>query len=91
VTAPPGRVVVCGLGPGGPDHVTPITTAAIARVPHRFVRTTRHPAASVVGDDLGFADLYERAECNDDGYAGLVVALVAAAGEHREVLYDVPG
>jgi tetrapyrrole methylase family protein/MazG family protein len=91
VTAPPGRVVVCGLGPGGPDLVTPITTAAIARVPHRFVRTTRHPAASVVGDAVCFDDLYERAECIDDVYAGIVEALVAAAGEHGEVLYAVPG
>jgi tetrapyrrole methylase family protein/MazG family protein len=91
VTAPPGRVVVCGLGPGGPDLVTPITTAAIARVPQRFVRTARHPAASAVGDAVAFDDLYQRAERIDEVYPAIVEALAVAAREHGEVLYAVPG
>ena len=33
------RVVVAGLGPGGPEHVTAETLAEIERVPHRFLRT----------------------------------------------------
>jgi tetrapyrrole methylase family protein/MazG family protein len=85
-------VVVCGLGPAGPDLVTAAVTAAVARVPHRYVRTTRHPAAGVVGDDaVSFDARYERAERIEDVYAGIVEELVAAAAQHGEVLYAVPG
>ena len=84
-------VVVCGLGPAGPDLVVPAATAAIERHAHRFLRTTRHPAAAVVGDATSFDDLYERAGSIEDVYAGVLEALVAAAGEHGEVLYAVPG
>ena len=88
----PGRVVVVGLGPAGPDLCTSATLDAIARVPRRFVRTVRHPSVSVLGDDVtSFDDLYERAASFDEVYAGVVELLVAAAQEHGEVLYAVPG
>src|SRR4029450_4274023 len=79
---PPRRrptVVVCGLGPAGPDLVTGAVHAAVARIPHRYLRTTRHPAAPVVGEAVGFDDRYERAERLADVYAGIVEDLGAAA------------
>jgi len=85
------RVVVCGLGPGGPDLVTDGVQRAIARVPHRYLRTARHPAAGIVGEATTFDALYEVAERIDDVYAGIVEALVAAASGLGEVLYAVPG
>lgn len=95
------RVVVIGLGPGGPDLVTTGTRATLARSAVRFVRTWRHPSASVVRDEPGpagatmriesFDALYERADRLDDVYAGIVDALAAAAVEHGEVCYAVPG
>jgi len=42
------RVVVAGLGPAGPDLLTVGTREAIDRIPTRFLRTRRHPAAEVV-------------------------------------------
>ena len=87
----PPRVVVCGLGPGGPDLVTQGAHDAIARVPHRYLRTTRHPSAHVVTEATSFDALYDEAERIDDVYAGIVEALVAAASDHGEVLYAVPG
>jgi tetrapyrrole methylase family protein/MazG family protein len=84
-------VTVIGLGPGGREHVTLETLAAIERVPHRFLRTARHPSADLVPDAVSFDELYESAERFEDVYAGIVEALVAAAGEHGEVLYAVPG
>jgi tetrapyrrole methylase family protein/MazG family protein len=84
------RVTVVGLGPGGPDLVTAGTLDELRRVPVRFVRTTRHPSASVV-EGGSFDEIYERADRIDDVYAGIVDALVAAATEHGEVLYAVPG
>ena len=85
------RVVVCGLGPAGADLVTEATRAAAARVAHRFLRTRRHPAASVLGRVPSFDHLYETAAGIEDVYTGIVSALVAAATEHGEVLYAVPG
>jgi tetrapyrrole methylase family protein/MazG family protein len=86
------RVVVIGLGPAGPDLLTAATVDAIDRAHTRFVRTLRHPAASVLGDAVtSFDDLYESAANLDDVYRGIVDALVDAAGRAGEVLYAVPG
>ena len=71
--------------------MTAETAAAIARIPHRYLRTARHPSAGVVGEATTFDDLYETAETFDEVYDGIVAALVAAAEEHGEVLYAVPG
>ena len=54
-----GRIVVVGLGPAGPDLLTAGTRAAIDRIATRFVRTTRHPSASVVAGASSFDDAYE--------------------------------
>ena len=85
------RVVVCGLGPSTAALVTAETTAAIQRIPHRFLRTARHPSADVVGEATLFDPLYEKADSFDEVYDAIVDALVAAAAEHGEVLYAVPG
>ena len=67
------------------------TLRAIERIPHRFLRTARHPSADLVPDATTFDDLYESADRFDDVYAAIVEAVVAAAIEHGEVLYAVPG
>lgn len=85
------RVVVVGLGPGGDDHVTAETLATIERIPHRFLRTSVHPSAHLVPDAESFDDLYEQADRFEHVYAGIAERLVAAATEHGEVLYAVPG
>lgn len=86
------RIVVVGLGPAGPELCTAATLDAIERIPVRFARTARHPSVSVLGDDYtSFDDLYEVAADFDEVYRSMVDALVAAATEHGEVLYAVPG
>ncbi|MFZ4519586.1 MAG: MazG nucleotide pyrophosphohydrolase domain-containing protein, partial [Microthrixaceae bacterium] len=84
-------VHVVGLGPAGADLLTAGTLALIERVPVRFLRTRRHPAATALADAPTFDDRYERAERIEDVYRGIVEELVAAAGERGEVLYAVPG
>jgi tetrapyrrole methylase family protein/MazG family protein len=84
-------VVVVGLGPAGPELVTPAAAAIIARIPHRFLRTARHPAALAVPDAATFDPVYEGAVTLEDVYPAIVASLVAAAAEHGEVLYAVPG
>ena len=65
--------------------------AAVARIPARYLRTSRHPTAGVVpGDQL--RRRLRAAASLDDVYPAIVERLVAApADEHGEVLYAVPG
>src|SRR5690349_19550101 len=84
-------VTVVGLGPGDPGLVTTATRAAIERVPVRFVRTTRHPSAHLVEPATAMDRFYDAADRQADVYPAMVDALVAAAQEHGEVLYAVPG
>jgi tetrapyrrole methylase family protein / MazG family protein len=86
-----GCVVVVGLGPAGPEFATRATLDAISQARVRFVRTRVHPSAELVDDATSFDHLYERADRFGEVYADIVEALVAAANDHGEVLYAVPG
>ena len=86
-----GSIVVVGLGPGGTDHVTVETVEAIDRVAIRFLRTGRHPSASLVPNATTFDDVYEAADTFDDVYVEIADTLIDAAREHGEILYAVPG
>lgn len=90
-----GRIVVVGLGPGPDDLVTEETRAEIARVPHRYLRTRVHPTAHIVEDAHGgatsFDHAYDDADNFEEVYSAITAALVAAAREHGEILYAVPG
>jgi tetrapyrrole methylase family protein / MazG family protein len=85
------RIVVVGLGPGGSDHVTVDTLDAIERATHRYLRTAVHPTADLVPGAVTFDHLYDTADTFDDVYTEIADALVAAAAEHGEILYAVPG
>ncbi|MDP9464372.1 MAG: nucleoside triphosphate pyrophosphohydrolase [Actinomycetota bacterium] len=85
------HITIVGLGPGGPEYVTQQTLDAIAAVPHRFIRTTRHPSAALVAAATSFDAVYESAETNASVYAEITERLVSAAVEHGDILYAVPG
>jgi tetrapyrrole methylase family protein/MazG family protein len=84
---------VVGLGPGPADLVTAGTLAAIDGVSPeaRFLRTTRHPSASVMAGAASLDDLYASSETFDDVYRAGVERLVAAATYHGSIVYAVPG
>ena len=84
-------VEIVGLGPAGPEYVSRHTLDRIEAHRHRWLRTSVHPSAVVVGDAVTFDDLYESADSFDDVYSSIVERLVAAAREHGEILYAVPG
>jgi len=85
------RVVVVGLGPGDPGLVTAATLDAIAASTIRYLRTERHPSASLVAGAATFDHHYESADTFDEVYRLVVSDLVAAATQHGSVLYAVPG
>ena len=83
--------MVVGLGPGDPTLVSQAAVAAMAAIPSRFVRTTRHPSASLAAPATSFDAIYENAGDMDEVYAAIVETLVAAATTQGPVLYAVPG
>lgn len=84
-------VHVVGLGPAGPDLVTAGTLELIGSVPRRFLRTVRHPAATLVGAAESFDPVYDSAERIEEVYPAIVERLVEAARAEGTVLYAVPG
>lgn len=85
------RITVVGLGPGNEGLVTAETRAHLASSAHTWLRTSRHPSAHLAGDAPSFDRVYETAGTFDDVYSTIVGQLVAAASEHGEVTYAVPG
>ncbi len=84
-------VCVVGLGPAGADLVTVGTMALLDAHPHRYLRTARHPAASIIEGALTFDHVYDESASMPEVYQGIVDLLVTAAIEHGSVLYAVPG
>jgi tetrapyrrole methylase family protein / MazG family protein len=84
-------VVVVGLGPAGVDLLTMATVEAIEAHPVRFVRTVRHPSASVVAGAESFDHVYDSADTMDEVYRTIAARLIEQAGVHGTVLYAVPG
>ena len=85
------RVVIVGLGPGPRNTVTQATLEAIERIDVQFVRTKRHPTADLMPRATSFDSLYDTLPTFEDVYREITEAVVAAALQHGEVLYAVPG
>ena len=84
-------IVVVGLGPGNEHLVTSGTLETIQATTPRFLRTSQHPSAHLVGDATSFDDVYNSADSFDEVYLHITESLVAAAQEHGRILYAVPG
>jgi tetrapyrrole methylase family protein/MazG family protein len=88
-------VVVVGLGPAGADLMLPTARQKLSYLTHRYVRTARHPAVDELAahglDFVSFDDRYDVADRFDDLYREIAGELVAAASEHGQVCYAVPG
>lgn len=84
-------VTVVGLGPGPAGLVTQETLEAIASASTRFVRTVRHPSASLVGDAVAFDDEYEKHDTFAAVYRAIATRVSDAALRDGAALYAVPG
>ena len=84
-------VTVVGLGPGPVGLVTQETIEAISTSTTRFVRTTRHPSATLVGSAVSFDDEYERHDTFAEVYAAIAARVADAALKDGSALYAVPG
>ncbi len=86
-------VTICGLGPGGLGQTTDETRQAIAdhAAEASFVRTRRHPTASLMAHARSFDDLYDQGGNLTDVYNQIAAAVRAATEENGAALYAVPG
>ena len=84
---------VVGLGPAGPDLVTPRTRRLITESPVVRLRTRRHPAAADFGDIPSYDEWYERAGSFESLYEDIARDLLALASSspNGEVVFVVPG
>ena len=85
------RIEIIGLGPSADEYITDHTRQRIAAHQHRFLRTAQHPSAHLVVDAITFDERYETSGTFDDVYIGIAEDLIAAAIQHGEILYAVPG
>lgn len=85
------RIEIIGLGPAGEEFITDHTRQRIVAHRHRYVRTSQHPSAHLVLDAHFMDHHYDRADTFEEVYRDIVAELIAAAEEHGEILYAVPG
>ena len=93
MATPRPHITVVGLGPAGPDMVGDAVATLLASPDRTYLRTTRHPAATLARGAQSFDGLYDSAATFDEVYLGIVEALVAAAERAAPdpVVYAVPG
>lgn len=84
-------VTIVGLGPGSADLVTVESLRAIEGAGTKFLRTTRHPSASLVANAIAFDDVYEQHDTFAEVYATIARTVAEAAIRDGSALYAVPG
>jgi tetrapyrrole methylase family protein/MazG family protein len=87
------RIIVIGLGPADSVFLTGEAVAALAQTSPLYLRTSRHPAAIPLlqAGARALDHHYEVAATFAEAYRGIVAELIAAAIEHGEIRYAVPG
>ena len=87
-------VILLGLGPGSPDHLTREAWALLQQVPEIYVRTSAHPLISHLPQSLkihSFDSLYESAAGFQEIYEKIITEVLALARRPQGVVYAVPG
>jgi len=74
------RITVVGLGPAGPALLGREASTLLSDSRHRYLRTSRHPAAAGFPDVPAFDGLYQSGETFEQVYTNIVEELVAASG-----------
>jgi tetrapyrrole methylase family protein / MazG family protein len=86
------RVVVVGLGPGGPDLTTRGAHERLMEMGDDWVlRTHRHPAASPFAGHQSYDRAYESGRTFAEVYRSIADDVVARARHRGQVGYAVPG
>jgi tetrapyrrole methylase family protein/MazG family protein len=87
-------VILLGLGPGDPQHLTRQAWQILESVPEIYLRTAQHPVVKGFPPALqvhAFDDLYERAQSFEQVYSSIVEKVLQLAQRPQGVVYAVPG
>ncbi|NWJ47174.1 MAG: nucleoside triphosphate pyrophosphohydrolase [Chloroflexi bacterium] len=89
------KIIVIGLGPGNPDHLTFGALRAMREAGTVWLRTAKHPTVSHLPPEVkleSFDDYYDRFESFEAVYGAIVDRLLAIAKESaKPIAYAVPG
>ena len=89
------KIIVIGLGPGSPKHVTSEALRHLSAKRPIFFRTMKHPAAryyaAVCKKTYSFDHLYEQGSDFEQVYRTIIIKLIRAAKQYGTVCYAVPG
>ncbi len=87
-------VLLLGLGPGSPDHLTREAWSILQTVPEIYLRTAQHPVVPYLPAQLtihSFDNLYETAAGFGEVYEEIITQVLSLAGRPQGVVYAVPG
>ena len=89
-----GKIVIIGLGPGKPGHITHEAWQILSRSPQVFLRTSQHPVVQALPEALrvtSFDNVYEQHKSFEEVYQAIADRVIDLASDSEEVLYGVPG
>lgn len=86
-------IVIVGLGPGDPKHLTQEAQRILSEAPRIYVRTREHPTVASLPPEkvFSFDDVYARAKEFAAVYEEIARRVVALGAQPEGVVYAVPG
>ncbi len=86
-------IIIVGLGPGDPKHLTQEARQILDEAPRIYVRTREHPTVAVLPPDkvLSFDDVYARQAEFGAVYEEIARRVVELGAQPEGVVYAVPG
>jgi len=90
----PQGIVIVGLGPGNPQHLTVEAQQVLAEARELYLRTAKHPTVAHLPSRLvlySFDHIYEAHDSFEAVYEEIVRRVLALARRPEGVIYAVPG
>ncbi|CAE7444546.1 yabN, partial [Symbiodinium necroappetens] len=88
------RVLIAGLGPGDPEHLTKGVWSQLCNCQRLYARFAKHPVLESLPASVTlttFDQYYEEADTFEGLYSNISDTILELAKEHGEVVYAVPG
>ncbi|CAE6934874.1 yabN [Symbiodinium sp. CCMP2456] len=88
------RVIIAGLGPGDPEHLTKGVWSQLCNCQRLYARFAKHPVLESLPASVTlttFDQYYEEADTFEGLYSNISDTILELAKKHGEVVYAVPG
>jgi tetrapyrrole methylase family protein / MazG family protein len=87
-------IILLGLGPGNPDHLTQQALQTLQSIPEIYLRTRQHPTVTSFPASVkvhSFDEFYQTLPSFNDVYAHIVDQIIELGKRPQGVVYAVPG